>query len=98
MENIQVRQQFISDAIKRFIKKDPVEYKAVCDSVKKLRLNKDKFGSMDGEEFSRFTLRIPEALFKVLDFSLDNPRFLESDYEINWFKKTFPMFRVSNKA
>jgi len=82
------------DAVKRFIKNHPTEYKAVCDSVKRLKLHKDKFGRMDGEEFSRMTLRIPEGLFKVLDYSLDNPRFLEADIESNWFKKTFPMFRV----
>ena len=97
MENIEIRQQFITDAVKRFIKKHPEEYKIVCESVKKQRLNKDKFGRMDGEEFSRWTLRIPEGLYNILENTLANPRFLESQIEIDWFKKTFPMFRVREK-
>jgi len=98
MENIKIRQQFITDAVRRFIKKHPDEYEAVCKSIKRARLNKDKFGRMDNEEFSRWTLRIPEGLFKMLDFTLKNPRFLEAQTEIDWFKKTFPMFRIGEKA
>jgi hypothetical protein len=45
----------------------------------------------------RWTLRIPERLFRIIDKELHSPRFLEEDWEINWFKETFPEFRISEK-
>jgi len=100
MENIQIRQQFIIDAVRKFRREHPQEYNEVCQSVKKLKPTKGKFGEIDNnrDESIRWTLRIPKTLFKVLDYSLDNPRFLEADLEINWFKRAFPMFKVADKA
>ena len=61
-------------------------------------MRKRKFGSFDDNKpFMRWTLRIPEKLFQLLERVISNPRFLETDEEIMWFKKTFPQFRVSPK-
>lgn len=101
------RKQFIKNCVEEFIKKFPLEYMAICESVKRQRqLQKDEFGSMEKQQFGkephegihiRWTLRLPQDLFSIIDKKITNPRFLESDWEINWFKKTFPQFRISEK-
>lgn len=93
------RKQFIEECVKEFIKKFPIDYMAICESVKKQRkLKKDKWGLTDKDsEYMRWTLRIPAKLFKILDNKLIQPRFLEEQWEIDWFKETFPQFRVSEK-
>jgi len=95
----QQRQKFIENCIKEFIKKFPVEYMAVCESVKKQKkAKKDVFGLVDKDSaYMRWTLRIPTPLFNILKRNLHNPDFLETNEEINWFKKTFSQFRVCEK-
>jgi len=102
------RKQFIMECVSEFVKKFPIEYAAICENVKRRRkLQKDDFGLMEKKQFGkeghegiwmRWTLRIPLKLFNILDKNLKSPRFLEEDWEINWFKKTFPEFRVSEKT
>ena len=94
------RHIFISDCVKRFAKKHPYEYKVVCESVKKEKNKKwSKYGLIDGSsEYIRWTLRIPERLFNLIDKTLANPRFLEEKEESEWFKREFPMFMVSEKT
>ena len=94
-----IRQQFIIDCVKDFIKKHPQQYKIVVQSVKQQKaVKKNKYGLTDNDSaYMRWTLRIPERLFKALDMSLDKPKFLDSSGEMEWFKKTFPMFKVSEK-
>lgn len=106
--NKQQRKYFIEGCVNEFVKRFPLEYEAICLSAKKQRqLKKDKFGGMEEHQFGkeyhagidmRWTLRLPRRLFITIDSKLQNPRFLEDDDEINWFKKRFPEFRVSEKT
>lgn len=83
-----------------FIKKYPQEYKIICQSAKQQKSKKwSKYGLMDKDSaYMRWTLRLPERLYVLLNGALDNPRFLDAPGEMDWFKKTFPMFRVSEKT
>jgi len=94
------RKQLIEEIVREFIKKFPVDYMAICQSVKiQRKLKKDKWGLTDKDsEYMRWTLRIPARLFRILDKKLIQPRFLEEQWEIDWFKKTFKEFRVSERV
>jgi len=92
------RKIFIEECVRRFIKKFPIEYTEIIKSVRQQRkLRLDEWGSDKAgwEETFRWTLRIPQRLFNIIDKKLENPRFLDEQWEIDWFKKTFPEFRVS---
>ena len=93
------RKQFIEECVKQFIKKFPVEHKLICQSVQKQRrLKMDKWGSDKDSATFRWTIRMPKRLFNIIDKKLTNPRFLEKQWEIDWFKKVFSMYRVSEKV
>ena len=97
---MKIRQQFITDCVERFKKSSPREYALICKSVVEQRKKKkNKFGTVgkDGQGVIRWSLRLPEGLFNMLDKTLDNPRFLEDDGEMLWFKKRFKQFRVAEK-
>jgi len=94
------RRKLIEAIVEEYIKRFPLEYMAVCHSVKiQRKLKKDKWGLTDKDSaYMRWTLRIPARLFKILDRQLQNPRFLEEQSEIDWFKKRFREFRVCEKV
>ncbi len=104
----QQRKFFIEECVREFIKQFPLEYAAICESAKKQRgLKKDEFGLMEQHQFGkegheglymRWSLRLPQRLFSILDKKLNNPRFLENDEEMNWFKNTFSEFRVCERT
>lgn len=78
---------------------------AVCESVRRHRKGlANKHGSImphqkadENAPMIRWTLKIPERLFTLLETVVRNPRFLETDEEILWFKKRFPEFRIVDK-
>lgn len=94
------RKIFIEEVVKEFKKKFPEEYQLIVKSCQQQRvLKRDKWGS-DGagwEEAWRWTLRLPARMFMILDMVLEEPRFLEDQKELEWFKKTFPEFLVCEK-
>lgn len=93
------RKQFVEECVKEFIKKFPIEHKLICESVKQQRkLKIDKWGSDKDSATFRWTIRMPKRLFTIIDKKLENPRFLEEQWEIDWFKKTFPEYRVSDRV
>ena len=98
---MQIRRQFIEDCVARFVKTHPTEYAEICKSVVEQRKKKkNKYGTVgtDGQGVIRWSLRLPELLFDMLDKSLGNPRFLEDDIEMTWFKKRFKQFRVCERV
>lgn len=96
----QYRKKYIEEVVSAFIKKFPIDYMSICHSVKKQRgFKKDQWGLTDKDSaYMRWTLRLPAKLFKILDNKLIHPRFLEDQSEIDWFKKRFREFRVSEKV
>jgi len=96
----QFRRKFIEEVVAGFIKRFPYDYKVICRSVKEQRkLKKDEWGLTDKDsEYIRWPLRLPAKLFNILDRKLSNPRFLDDQSEIDWFKERFSEFRVSEKV
>lgn len=94
------RKQFIENCVRQYIKNFPLEYMAICENVKRIRATRkdEKWNLFDKDSaYIRWTLRIPVRLFNAIDKNLSEPRFLEDDREIRWFKKTFPEFRTCGK-
>lgn len=97
MENKVARQQFIEDSVKWFIKNYSDEWEATKKRVKEMRETRaNPFGSDKEKEF-RFEFTIPVRLFNMLDRTLNNPKFLGTKKEANWFAKTIKDLTIPEK-
>jgi hypothetical protein len=87
-----LRKAFIVNTIEWWKNKHLAEFNEATKHAEKVRNSRmNKFGSDKEKEF-RFELTIPSDLFNMLYGMLDNPSFLQEDWEVEWFRKTFPQF------
>lgn len=88
------RQQFIHDVVEHYIKNNKEDNDAHVKWVKKRqeRLS-DKLGRTKDKK-GQAQISLPEKLHSILDYALDNPRFLGESKELRWFAKKFPQYQI----
>lgn len=101
------RRQLICDCVDAYIRNNPLQYKAVTDSVKKKRwaLHDQKYALVNEKDSAknyemRQLFQIPEKLFSTIEILLEahqQPRFFDVDGERQWFAKSFPQFFIPQK-
>lgn len=94
------RQHFITDVVEHYIKNNKEEYEVFIDIIRKRRDKlSDKKLAKTKDKKSRAEASLPEKLYSILDYALDNPRFLEdgTGKEIRWFLKKYPQFKIPNE-
>lgn len=89
------REEFISDVVKHYIRNNKEEYTIFVKQVKKRgeRLADRRLGTTKDKK-SQAQISLPERLHSILDYALDNPRFLAESKELRWFAKKYPEFKI----
>lgn len=96
------RQQLIVDLTEKYKKENKEEYKEICKDTKKKRQKLfDKKSGLVKDKKMRSAARIPQTLYAWLDFTLDNPRFMEDSEEgsreLRWFLNKYKEFQIPNE-
>lgn len=92
-----LRRKFIADTIKFYKEHYPLEYQKAIQHAKVVRGTRANVFGSDKQLEWRHEFTFPKELYRVLDNSLGNPRFLKDNKEAEWFRRTFPEFAAHEK-